>query len=254
MQNNHAIVRLKEIIARLRAPDGCPWDREQTHASIKPQLLEESFEVLEAIDEKNDKMLKEELGDVLLHIVFHSQLASERGAFTLEDVINGVADKLVHRHPHVFGENKLGSSDEVLKQWDEIKKKEKPERTGILHGIPKTLPALMQAEEIQRKAAKVGFDWSEVKDVLAKVREELDEVEQDLHHPAKAGEEIGDLFFALTNLARFLKINPELAARGANSKFIRRFEWMEQNSAKPLKGQSLAELDELWNRAKKTVG
>jgi tetrapyrrole methylase family protein/MazG family protein len=251
---NEAIVRLKEIIARLRAPDGCPWDREQTHESIKPQLLEESFEVLEAIDEKNDRMLKEELGDVLLHIVFHSQLAAERGAFTLEDVINGVADKLVHRHPHVFGENKLGSSAEVLKQWDEIKKLEKPERTGLLHGIPKTLPALMQAEEIQKKAAKVGFDWTEVKDVLAKVREELNEVEQDLHNPPKAEEEIGDLFFTLTNLARFLKINPELAARAANGKFIRRFEWMEQNSPQPLKGQSLAELDELWGQAKRQVG
>jgi tetrapyrrole methylase family protein/MazG family protein len=249
---SEAIVRLKEIIARLRAPGGCPWDREQTHESIRLQLLEECFEVLEAVDERNDGMLREELGDVLLHVVFHSQLAVERGAFTLEDVINGVADKLVRRHPHVFGEGKLGSSAEVLRQWDEIKRGEKPGRKGLLDGIPRTLPALMQAGEIQKRAAKVGFDWTEIRDVLAKVREEFGELEEVLHDPPRAEEELGDLFFALVNLARFLDINPELAARAANQKFIRRFEWMEQNSPQPLKGLSLAELDELWCRAKKT--
>ena len=248
------IQRLKEITACLRRPGGCPWDIEQTHASIKSQLLDEAYEVVEAIDEQDDKLLCEELGDVLLHVVMHSQMAAERGAFTLEDVISGIADKLVRRHPHVFGENALGDSVAVLQQWDEIKRREKPERTGILHGVAKSLPSLMAAQELQKRAAKVGFDWSEIKDVLAKVREELDEVEQDLHDSLKAGEEIGDLFFALVNLARFLKINPELAARDANSKFIRRFEWMEQNSTKPLKGQSLAELDGLWNQAKQIVG
>ncbi|MDR1145585.1 MAG: nucleoside triphosphate pyrophosphohydrolase [Verrucomicrobiales bacterium] len=248
------ITRLKNIIARLRAPGGCPWDREQTHQSIKPQIIEECYEAVEAIDDADDALLKEELGDVLLHLVFHAQLAAERGAFTFDDVINGIADKLVFRHPHVFGENKLSDSGAVLRQWDELKKQEKPERTGALDGVAKSLPALLLAAEIQKKAAKVGFDWPDADGVLAKVREELGELERDLHDHQRAEEELGDLFFALVNLARFLKINPELAARAATQKFKRRFEWMEQHAAAPLKGQSLSALDALWNQAKQALG
>ncbi|NJK93496.1 MAG: nucleoside triphosphate pyrophosphohydrolase, partial [Blastochloris sp.] len=164
---------LREIVARLRGPGGCPWDQEQTHESIRAQLLEECYEALEAIDEKNDELLKEELGDVLLHVVFHAQMAGERGVFDLDGVAKGISEKLVRRHPHVFGEDKLETSDQVLKRWDELKKLEKPERKGALAGIPGSLPALMRAQEVQKKAAKVGFDWPEWKPVLAKVREEL---------------------------------------------------------------------------------
>jgi len=248
------IDELRRIVARLRAPDGCPWDREQTHHSIKPQLVEECYEVLEAIDAQSDSMLREELGDVLLHLVFHAQLAEERGAFDFDNVVSEICDKLVRRHPHVFGQDKLHTSDQVLQRWDEIKKSEKPERTGLLHGIPVQLPALMQSQEIQKKVAKVGFDWTEVRDVFAKVKEEMAELEADLDHPEKAAEEFGDLLFSLANLGRHLKIDAEEACRQANRKFTRRFEWMERNSPSPLKELALPELEQLWNRAKQATG
>ena len=242
---------LKQIVARLRAPDGCPWDREQTHESIKPQLVEECYEVLEAIDERNDTLLREELGDVLLHIAFHAQLAGERGAFTLEDVAGELCEKLIRRHPHVFGQDSLATSEQVLHRWEELKKKEKPERTGALHGIPKHLPALMHAQEIQKKAAKVGFDWPEVRAVMEKVKEEIAEVEKDLHDHKKTEEEIGDLLFSVVNLARHCKVDAEEACRQAARKFTRRFEWVEDHATRPPKEMSLDELDALWNRAKK---
>ncbi|MDD5260477.1 MAG: nucleoside triphosphate pyrophosphohydrolase [Methylacidiphilales bacterium] len=248
-----SVKQLKDIIARLRAPDGCPWDREQTHESIKPQLLEECYEVLEAIDEKSDSMLREELGDVLLHIVFHAQLAEERGVFTLETVVREICEKLVRRHPHVFGEDKLSTSGEVLHRWEEIKKKEKPERKGALDGVPRHLPALMQAQEIQKKAAKVGFDWQELRDVLAKVKEEIAEIEKDFQNPEKLREEVGDLLFSVVNFARHCKMDAEESCRQANRKFVRRFEWMEKNTSRPLKGLTLSELDALWNQAKKAT-
>jgi MazG family protein len=248
------VTRLRNIIARLRAPDGCPWDREQTHASLKPQLIEECYEAVEAVDAADDELLKEELGDVLMHIVFHAQLAAERGAFTLDDVVNGIADKLVFRHPHVFGDRKLTDSGAVVRQWDELKKQEKPGRTGALDGVAQSLPALLLAAEVQKKAAKVGFDWADADGVLAKVREEIAELEQVLGDPARSADELGDVFFSLVNLARFLRINPEFAARAAVKKFVRRFEWMEQNAAAPLKGRSLSALDELWAQAKRAAG
>ena len=172
------IDELLEVMTRLRGPGGCPWDQEQTHESIRPQVLEECYELLEAIDEADDKLMKEELGDVLLHVVFHSQLAKERGVFCFEDVSKGIVDKLIRRHPHVFGDQDLDSSEKVLKKWQELKDKEKPERVGVLDGIPKILPALMEAQEVQKKAGRVGFDWKEVSDVMDKVREEVDEVQE----------------------------------------------------------------------------
>lgn len=252
-----SIDELRNIVARLRAPDGCPWDREQTHQSIRSQLLEECYEVLEAIDENNDTLLQEELGDVLLHIVFHAQLAEERGKFNLDSVACGIADKLIRRHPHVFGDgDKLGSAGEVLKKWDELKKAEKPERTGALHGIPPILPALMLAQETQKKAAKVGFDWKELRPVLEKLKEEIAELEHDLENPEKAADELGDVFFSLVNLSRHLHVDAEQACRDATRKFTRRFERVEEAAAASghsLKDMSLEEMDRLWDGVKKTV-
>lgn len=258
------INELKQIVARLRGPGGCPWDQEQTHESIRAQLLEECYEALEAIDEKNDILLKEELGDVLLHIVFHAQLAEERGVFNLEEVARGISDKLVRRHPHVFGEDKLTTSDQVLKRWDELKKLEKPERKGALAGIPPILPALMQAQEVQKKAAKVGFDWKELKPVLQKVREEMDELEQELKSLEKqpdpsiltgsVAEELGDLLFSVVNLSRHLKLDAEQCCRDATSKFVRRFEKVEKLSGEKglrMEETDLQQLDLLWRQAKR---
>jgi len=252
-----SIDELRNIVARLRAPDGCPWDQEQTHQSIRSQLLEECYEVLEAIDENNDTLLQEELGDVLLHIVFHAQLAEERGKFNLDSVARGIGEKLIRRHPHVFGDgDKLGSAGEVLKKWDELKKAEKPERTGVLHGIPPILPALMLAQETQKKAAKVGFDWKELRPVLEKLKEEIAELENDLENPEKAADELGDVFFSLVNLSRHLQVDAEQACRDATRKFTRRFERIEEAAAasgRSLKDMSLGEMDRLWDEAKKAI-
>jgi tetrapyrrole methylase family protein / MazG family protein len=244
---------LRKIVAQLRGPGGCPWDQEQTHQSIRSQLLEECYEALEAIDEKNDQLLVEELGDVLLHVVFHAQLAEERGVFGLAEVAQGISDKLVRRHPHVFGEDKLETSAEVLQRWDELKKMEKPERQGALAGIPPILPALMRAQEVQKKAAKVGFDWKELKPVLQKVREELDELEQDLDDPKRAAEELGDLLFSVVNLSRHLSLDAEQCCRDATRKFVTRFEVVEKKAMEQglrMKEASLEELDLLWEQAK----
>lgn len=247
------MTRLLEIMAKLRSPEGCPWDREQDHQSIRSQLIEECYELVEAIDKLDDTLMKEELGDVLLHVVFHSQLARERGAFTFEEVARGIADKLVRRHPHVFGENKLGTSEEVLVKWNELKKLEKPERTSVLAGIPAHLPALMKAQEVQKKAARVGFDWPEVGPVLAKIREEVDELEEALAGRGDVRSELGDLLFSVVNLSRKLKIDAEEACRESVAKFTRRFEWMEQAlsaEGRDWQGLSLEELDRCWEKAK----
>jgi tetrapyrrole methylase family protein / MazG family protein len=269
-------------VARLRGPGGCPWDQEQTHESIRAQLLEECYEALEAIDQKDDVLLREELGDVLLHVVFHAQLAEERGVFTLDEVAQGIREKLVRRHPHVFGDDKLKTSDEVLKRWDELKKLEKPERKGALDGVPALLPALMRAQEIQKKAAKVGFDWQELMPVLQKVREELDELEEEVEREVerqmerkrelkapgsqpdsstkprvtekRVAEELGDLLFSVVNLARHLKIDAEQACRDATRKFSHRFEKVEalaKASGRQLVEMTLTELDLLWEQAKR---
>ncbi len=253
MSSPSPIDRLREIMAALRAPNGCPWDKEQTHASIKPQLLEECYEVLEAIDSGDAKHLQEELGDVLLHVVFHCQLAAEAGEFTFDDVATGISDKLVRRHPHVFGDVNAPDTKTVLKNWEAIKKQEKPERKGPFDGIPKVLPALMRATEVSKKAAKVGFDWQDAAGAMAKVHEEIEELKADAHDKERAADELGDLLFATVNLSRHLKLDAEQCLSDATKKFQRRFERMAAHLAaqgKNLEDCSLAEMDVVWNEIK----
>lgn len=248
------IDRLREIMAALRAPNGCPWDREQTHASIKPQLLEECYEVLEAIDSGDPKHLREELGDVLLHVVFHAQLSSEAGEFTFDDVAAGISDKLVRRHPHVFGDVNAPDTKTVLTNWEAIKKQEKPERTGPFDGIPKALPALMRATEVSKKAAKVGFDWPDAAGAMAKVHEEIEELRVDAHNRERAAEELGDLLFAVVNLSRHLKLDAEQCLADATRKFQARYEKMVAllaEQGKQPETSTLAEMDAAWNEVKK---
>ena len=247
--------RLLDIMAKLRSPEGCPWDREQTHQSIRPGLIEECYELVEALDASDDKLMQEELGDVLIQVVFHAQLAKERGIFTFEDVVKGIADKLVRRHPHVFGDGSAKTSEEVMVKWAEIKKTEKPERTSALSGIPKILPALALAQEVQKKAARVGFDWKDADPVWEKVGEELAELEHAVQKNEGVEEELGDLLFAIVNLSRHLKQDAEQACRLATKKFSRRFKWVEEKvkqEGKEMKDLSLAELDVYWKQAKGT--
>lgn len=249
-----AIDDLLRVMERLRAPDGCPWDREQTHETLKTQLLEECYEVLEAIEDRDTKGLQEELGDVLLQVVFHAQLAKERGSFDFDKVAQGIADKLIRRHPHVFGDQKLETSEQVLETWQQLKQKEKPERTSVLDGVPKTLPALMHAQEIQKKAARVGFDWKESREVMEKVREEVHELEEVLDDQEKFEDEVGDLLFVAVNLARHGKIDAEEACRKATQKFIERFKTVEklrENNGKPWEAFTPTELEALWQEAKR---
>lgn len=249
--------RFQEIIAHLRAPEGCPWDRKQTHESLRPFLLEEAYEVLEAIDSGDTDALAEELGDLLLQIVLHTQIAIEDGEFQMTDVLRHVNHKMIRRHPHVWGTTDVENADDVVTNWEALKKQEKAEsgtsRESILDGVPAGLPALMVAQKYQAKAAKVGFDWDKIEDVLAKVREELDEV-QAANTPEDRFEEVGDLLFALVNWIRFLEIDdPESALREANLKFYRRFRYIEAAVAasdKPFEAYTLPELDAFWNAAK----
>lgn len=245
-----SIDRLRDIVAKLRAPDGCPWDREQTHQTLRAHLLEECYELLDAIDEGDNAGMQEELGDLLLQVVLHSQMASEEGRFDLDSVADVVSDKLVRRHPHVFGPSRLPDSEAVLKQWDAIKRDEK-ERESILDGIPKALPALARAQKLQTRAARIGFDWNKAGEALAKVREEVEEI-----HQASAdvvGEEIGDLLFAVVNFARKKHLEAEQVLEAANTKFRRRFQSMEQlarDRGLDLPSLSLVEMDQLWNEVK----
>jgi tetrapyrrole methylase family protein/MazG family protein len=246
------------IMDTLRGEDGCPWDKEQTHESLKRYLIEECYEVLEAIDEKDEDMLVEELGDVLLQIVFHAQLGKEEGYFDIKDVIKGVSKKMIERHPHIFGKVKAETTEQVLANWDEIKKKEKGFETYTeeLRHIPKNLPALMRAEKIQAKAKKVGFDWDKVEDALDKVFEEFQEVKDvyNTQNKARILEEVGDLIFAAVNVSRFLDIDPENALNYTIEKFINRFEYIEKTaSGKGLKltDMTLEQMDVLWEEAKK---
>ena len=248
---------LRTIVARLRAPDGCPWDREQTHASLRTALVEETYEALAAIDANDDENFCEELGDLLLHVVMHAQIASERGAFDFDAVARGIGEKMVRRHPHVFGEDRLTDSAAVLVRWEEIKRQEKARAGGVgeppsrMDGLPPSLPALMRAQKLQEKAAKVGFDWPDIRGVQEKVREEVAEVEGAT--PETVGEEIGDLLFAAVNLARWHRLDAETTLRHATDKFARRFRHVE--TALRERGQAwetatFAELDALWNEAK----
>ena len=249
-----SIDRLREIVAKLRAPDGCPWDREQTHATLKPHLLEECYELIDAIDDQDDEAFLEELGDLLLQVVLHAQMASEEGRFHFDQVADKIADKLVRRHPHVFGDNKLPTSDAVLRQWDVIKRSEKQERKSILDGIPRTLPALAKAQKVQVKAARAGFDWTEAEDVLTKIREEISEIEA-AQNLQQLSEELGDLLFSIVNFARKQNLDGEGLLQAATEKFSRRIRVMEGWSADKgtqLSKLSLEEMDQLWEEAKKT--
>jgi tetrapyrrole methylase family protein / MazG family protein len=243
--------RLQKIVAQLRSPSGCPWDREQTHQSLKPHLVEECYELIDAIDAGNDQELKEELGDLLLQVVLHSQLAAEASRFTLDDVATAIADKLVNRHPHVFGENRLPDSEAVLRQWEVIKRSEKHERRSVLDGIPRGLPALARAQKMQTKAARAGFDWDEADGAWAKVREELQEVESAAE--GRLPEEIGDLIFAVVNFARKKKLDAEQLLNEASAKFAARFRAMEQLAQErglEFASLSLPEMDRLWDDTK----
>ena len=250
---------LIELMQTLRGEKGCPWDKEQTHESIKSCLIEEAHEFFEAIDAKNPQMMKEELGDLLLQVIFHSQMAHERGEFDVTDVVDHVVRKLTHRHPHVFAPNqKLGSAEEALTQWEKIKRAEKgnEERKSVVDGIPKTLPALQQAHKVQKKVSKVGFDWDHVDSVLAKVDEELAEVREALQQGDKAHieEEVGDLLFSVANLSRFLGLEGEFVLHKTIQKFMNRFRTVEkeiEKQGKKIEECTLAEMDKLWEKAKK---
>ena len=251
---------LLDIMKLLRSEKGCPWDRVQTHDSLKKYLIEETYEVLEAIDLKDSKKISEELGDLLLQIIFHAQIAEEEGAFNINDVITGISRKMILRHTHVFGADKADTPDEVVDNWEVIKKKEKgiESQTGVLKDVPSNLPALMRSYKVQQKAAQVGFDWDNSDDVFNKVDEEICEL-KDVYkseNMERIYDEIGDVFFSLVNLSRFLKVQPELALTGTINKFIKRFEFIESESkrdGKKLEEMSLAEMDELWNKAKKHI-
>lgn len=264
---------LVRLMATLRAPDGCPWDRKQTHESLKPYLLEETYEVLETIDRQDEPKLREELGDILLQVLFHAQIAAERKTFTIEDVMQVLADKLVRRHPHVFNrkQNDALTPDQVYSNWEQIKRNERKESgraESALDGVPKTLPALLRAFQTQARASRVGFDWPQngegVHQVMDKVKEEIVELTDAYGDREKGGakmhaaqrhleDEMGDVLFALVNLARFLKVNPEDALRRATDRFADRFHYIEAEASRqgrPLDAMTLAEMDALWEEAK----
>lgn len=250
--NFNDLLRIMEI---LRAPDGCMWDREQDHQSIRRNFIEETYEVCEAIDEQDPEHLKEELGDVLLQVVFHTEMEKEKGVFDIGDVADGICKKLIYRHPHIFGTVEVGSSEEILRNWDELKRKEKHQETdtSALESVAKSLPGLIRAEKLQKKAAKVGFDWENAQGALEKVEEELDEVKQAVAGDGDPEEELGDLLFAAVNVARHLKVDPERAMEKTCNKFVRRLAEMERQARqenKVLSDLSLTELDTLWNRSK----
>lgn len=247
---------LVEVIARLRAKDGCQWDREQTHSTLKPNMIEEAYEAVDAIDDNDLKHLQEELGDVLLQVLLHSQIASEEGAFSIEDVSRELKEKLIHRHPHVFGNVKVNSTDDILNNWDKLKAEEKTHRKSAMDGISKAQSALMSAQKISKRAVKTGFEWPNEKSLYDCIYSEFEEfkeaeAEGDREHME---EEYGDILFATVNLARWNKIDAEQALLKANKKFMKRFRKMEELATKPLNDYSFEEYDALWKQSKKQVG
>ena len=248
--------KLCEIVAKLRGPGGCPWDREQTHESLLPALIEEAYEVTEAAREKNDAHFREELGDLLLLVVMHAEIASETDRFNIDDVVRDISEKLIRRHPHVFGTSDARDSGAVLKQWEAIKRDEKKTDSHYLASLPKALPALMRAQKAQSKAARVNFDWTDVRDVVAKLEEELRELKQAMASadPARTEEEIGDVLFAVVNLARKCRLDAESALQRGTDKFVTRFNRLEdelQRQGKRLCDVDLAEMDAIWDEIKK---
>ena len=255
-KDKYSVADLLRIMEILRAPDGCMWDRAQDHHSIRQNFIEETYEVCEAIDDEDTEHLKEELGDVLLQVVFHAQMEKEKGVFDMDDVADGICKKLIFRHPHIFGDVTVGSTDEILSNWDDLKRKEKKQETdtSTLESVSKSLPSLIRAQKLQKKAAKVGFDWPDVSGALDKVEEELAEVCAAIGGDGDVEEEIGDLIFAVTNVSRFVKVDSERAAEKTCNKFVRRFADMEQQAkaqGKQLSEFTLEEMDALWDEAKK---
>jgi len=247
--------RLKEIIARLRGPDGCPWDKKQTHTSLRPYLIEESYEVLQALDEGSPQKLCEELGDLLLQIMLHAQMASEEGQFDIDDVVRGIGDKLIRRHPHVFGNQKAEDAAELELNWETLKQEEREKGQSLLSSVPGEMPALSYSQSIQRRVAGVGFDWEKVDDILDKLTEEVAEIRQAADH-REMSDEFGDLLFTLVNIARRLDIDLETALRSANQRFFRRFSYMEELCRQRninIGDLSLDEQNALWEEAKKKV-
>ena len=250
-----AFERLLEIMERLRSEDGCPWDRAQTHETLKAYLIEEAYELLEALDRAETERIKEELGDLLFQIVFHVQIAKEEGQFTMEDVIEGINQKMLTRHPHVFGGESLRTADEVLERWDQHKKREGKLKESLMEGLPKALPALLKALRAQERAARVGFDWTTAEEVFEKIKEETEELKRAINekdHEAVQSE-IGDLLFSLVNLSRHLRVNPEEALMEATDRFIERFRAIEQLARQrghSLEEMSLEEMDRLWEEVK----
>ena len=250
--SHYTVDDLRRIMEALRAPDGCPWDRTQTHQSIRTNMLEEAYEAADAIDRGDMDNLKEELGDVLLQVVFHAQMAREAGRFTFDDVVDGVCRKLIFRHPHVFGEQIAGDAEGALSAWDAQKRREKGQRTtaDAMDSVARAMPALMRAEKLQGKAAKAGFGWPEIGPALDKVSEELSELRRAVEENANVEEELGDLLFAAAKAGRFAGVDPEHALQLACDKFIRRFRWVEALADKPLDQMDLPALEGLWRRAK----
>jgi MazG family protein len=251
---------LVTLMARLRAPGGCPWDREQTFDSIKPYTLEETYEVLDAIDRRDWNGLAEELGDFMLQAVFHAQMAGEQGLFSIGDALDAIKAKLIRRHPHVFGERSADSASDVLRIWGEAKAAEKAENgtaaAGLLASVPRTLPALVEAQQIASRAARAGFDWENPDQVLEKLHEELAEFDQARRNASQPGleDELGDLLFVLVNLARFVKVDPEQALRRTNAKFRDRFGYIERKLAergRKLEDSNIGEMEALWQEAKR---
>lgn len=246
---------LLRIMEALRSEKGCPWDKEQTRESLKPFIIEEAYELIEAIDENDSEKIKEELGDLLFQIIFQCQIANEKKEFKISDVIEKISKKMIARHPHVFGTADYKTTDEVLVHWEEQKKREGKSRESILEGVPKVLPSLLRAHRLQDRAARVGFDWEKVEDILKKLDEELKEFKEALEtkRQDEIEEELGDIFFMLVNISRFIGVNPEDALRKTISKFIHRFRYIEMKAAehgKKLSDMTLNEMDRLWDEAK----
>ena len=249
-------MKLLEIVKKLRAPGGCPWDREQTDKSLRPYIIEEVYELIDAIDNEDYHAICEELGDILLHVLFHADIREESGDFSLDDVIDKISEKLIRRHPHVFADVIVSGTDEVLHNWENIKLQERERydvKASLLDGIPESMSALLIAQRMQEKASRIGFDWDNIGDVFGKVREEFSELEAmiDRDHADGMEDELGDLLFALTNLARFLGMNAEMALRRTNSKFARRFKYIEkQIREKDITNPTLEEMDVFWDEIK----
>ncbi|HGJ64154.1 TPA: nucleoside triphosphate pyrophosphohydrolase [bacterium] len=248
---------LVEIIAKLRSEEGCPWDREQTHETLKMGIIEEAYEVIETIDQKDDEKLEEELGDLLMQVLLNAQIAKDKGKFDINGVIQKINEKLLRRHPHVFGDLDVKDSEEIMKNWDRIKSEERANKDeySILDGIPIHLPALIQARKVQSRASRVGFDWDKSSDVLKKVEEEVDELKESIVNADQPNieEEIGDILFSIVNLSRFLNVEPEDALRKTTAKFMRRFKQMEVKIAqkgKKITDYDLTGLDKFWDSIK----